>query len=135
MDIPPGPAQRSSFHLVPGGALRVLVLLLALAAFARALDHASDCPASRGLKWKEPGFCSGTSLLLADGLLFARCYQTLRLVDATPEGYRLRGEIHTHDVWKPTYNLTDIVSPVLAHGRLYVRTPEELLCYDVAASR
>ena len=84
------------------------------------------------LRWKEPGFRSGTSLLLADGLLFARCYQTLRLVEATPEGYRLRGEVHTHDVWKPTYNLTDIVGPALAHGRLYVRTPEELLCYDVA---
>ena len=87
------------------------------------------------LRWKEPGFRSGTSLLVADGLLFARCYQTLRLVEATPEGYRPRGEVHTHDVWKPTYNLTDIVCPALAHGRLYVRTPEELLCYDVVAAK
>ena len=85
------------------------------------------------VRWKEPGFRSGTSHLLADGLLFVRSYQTLRLVEATPDGYHLLGEVHTHDVWKPTVNLTDIVCPVLAHGRLYVRTPEELLCYDVAA--
>jgi hypothetical protein len=108
------------------GAFRSVVLLLVAAASAAS---------AFALRWKEPGFRSGTSLLVADGLLFARCYQTLRLVEATPEGYRLRGEVHTHDVWKPTYNLTDIVCPALAHGRLYVRTPEELLCYDVAASQ
>jgi outer membrane protein assembly factor BamB len=89
--------------------------------------------ATGDVRWREPGFRTGTSHLLADGLLFVRCYQTLRLVEATPEGYRQRGEVHTHDVWKPTVNLTDIVCPVLARGRLYVRTPEELVCYDVAA--
>jgi outer membrane protein assembly factor BamB len=78
------------------------------------------------VRWKEPGFRTGTSHLLADGLLFVRCYQTLRLVEATPDGYRQRGEVHTHDVWKPTLNITDIVCPVLSRGRLYVRTPEEL---------
>ena len=31
----------------------------------------------------------------------------------------------------PTRNLTDFVSPVLANGRLYIRTPEELICYRV----
>ena len=84
-------------------------------------------------RWREPGFRTGTSHLLADGLLFVRCYQTLRLVEATPDGYRQRGEVHTHDVWKPTVNITDIVCPVLSRGHLYVRTPEELVCYDVAA--
>lgn len=84
------------------------------------------------VRWKEPGFRSGTSHLLADALLFVRCYQTLRLIEATPDGYRQRGEVHTHDVWKPTVNLTDIVSPALSRGHLYVRTPEELLCYEVA---
>ena len=62
-----------------------------------------------------------------------RSYQTLRLVEATPEGYRERGKIKTHDVWKPTVNLTDLVMPVLSRGRLYVRTPVELICYDVSA--
>ena len=83
-------------------------------------------------RWKEPNFRTGTSALVADGLLFVRCYQTLRLVEATPEGYHQRGEVHTHEVWKPTVNITDIVAPALSHGHLYVRTPEELICYDVA---
>ena len=82
--------------------------------------------------WSEPGFKTGVALIEADGLLFVRSYQTLRLIKATPAGFRQRGEVHTHDVWKPTRNLTDFVSPVLAHGRLYVRTPDELICYDLA---
>lgn len=84
-------------------------------------------------RWKEQGFRTGTSHLLADGLLFVRCYQTLRLIEATPDGYHLRGEVHTHDVWKPTLNITDVVCPVLSRGRLFVRTPDELICYEVAA--
>jgi hypothetical protein len=82
--------------------------------------------------WSQPEFQAGVALTLADGLLFVRSYQTLRLVEATPEGYRLRGEVQTHAVWKPTLNLLDFSQPVLSRGRLYVRTPEELVCYDVA---
>jgi hypothetical protein len=29
-------------------------------------------------------------------------------------------------------NLTDFVSPVLSGGRLYIRTPEELICYWIS---
>ncbi len=68
------------------------------------------------LRWKKPGVRSGTSHLLADGLLFVRSYQTLYLIEATPERYRLLGKVHTHDVWKPTVKLTDIVCPVLSEG-------------------
>jgi hypothetical protein len=85
------------------------------------------------VKWSQPGFRSGVSLIEADGLLFVRSYQTLRLVEATAAGYRLRGEIKTHDVWKPTLNLADMVLPVLSNGRLLVRTPDELICCDVKA--
>ena len=81
--------------------------------------------------WTQPGFRNGYSLIEADGLLFVRSYQTLRLIEATPKGYVLKGEVKTHDVWKPTRNLTDLVMPVLSRGRLYIRTPEELLCYQV----
>lgn len=82
-------------------------------------------------RWSEPGFKAGVAIIEADGLLFVRSYRTLRLVEATPAGYFCRGEVQTHEVWKPTRNLTDFVSPVLANGRLYVRTPEELICYRV----
>jgi hypothetical protein len=82
--------------------------------------------------WSEPGYRAGVALTLADGLLFVRSYQRLRLIEANPEGCRVRGEVKTHDVWKPTLNLLDFVQPVLSRGRLYVRTPTELICYQVA---
>jgi hypothetical protein len=50
----------------------------------------------------------------------------------SPAGYRERGRVTTHDVWKPMLNLLDFVQPILSRGRLCVRTPEELICYVVA---
>ena len=50
--------------------------------------------------------------------MFVRSYQTLRLVEATPAGYRLLGQVQTHDVRKPTVNLTDLVMPVLSRAGL-----------------
>lgn len=82
-------------------------------------------------RWSEPGFKTGIALIEADGLLFVRSYQTLRLIASTPAGFACLGTVQTHEVWKPTRNLTDFVSPVLAQGRLYIRTPEELICYRV----
>jgi len=84
--------------------------------------------------WSEPGFQAGVAIIEADGLLFVRSYQKLRLIEATSEGFRLLGEVHTHDEWKPTINLDDFIIPVLSRGRLYVRTPHELICYQVAAN-
>ena len=83
------------------------------------------------IHWSEPGFKTGVAIIEADGLLFVRSYGTLRLVEATPNGYKCRGSVQTHDNWKPTRNLTDFVSPVLSAGKLYIRTPEELICYRV----
>lgn len=82
--------------------------------------------------WHQPDFQSGVALTLADGLLFVRSYQKLQLIEATPEGYRPHGSVKTHDVFKPTLNLIDFVQPVLSNGRLLVRTPEELISYQVA---
>lgn len=82
------------------------------------------------VQWTEPGFRSGISITEADGLLFVRSYKTLSLVEATPAGFRRLGSIQTHDVNKPTVNLIDFVMPVLSGGRLFVRTPDELICYD-----
>jgi outer membrane protein assembly factor BamB len=83
------------------------------------------------LMWKEPGFQCGVAMTIADGLLFVRSYQMLRLVEATPSGYKLRGQVQTHKVWKPTLNLLDFVQPVLSNGKLFIRTPEEIICYLV----
>ena len=91
--------------------------------------------ASGDVRWSEPGFRAGVSLTLADGLLFVRSYQSLRLIEASPAGYQLLGEVKTHHEFRPTLNLLDFVQPVLSQGKLYVRTPSELICYDVVESR
>lgn len=83
-------------------------------------------------KWTEPGFRSGVAITEADGLLFVRSYQTLRLVEATPDRYRSLGEIKVHDSRIPTVNLVDLVMPVLSGGKLFVRTPDELICFNVS---
>jgi outer membrane protein assembly factor BamB len=113
--------------------------------FTGQLEGSSDMAASKCImnlvcleaktgkvKWQEKGFRQGIALTEADGLLFVRLYQTLRLVEATPEGYRQRGEIKIHDDRRPTINLIDLVMPVLSDGRLYVRTPGELICFRVS---
>jgi outer membrane protein assembly factor BamB len=113
--------------------------------FTGALEGSSDMAASKCVMnlvcleaatgktlWKEAGFRQGTSITEAEGLLFVRSYQTLRLVEATPAGYRLLGEAKTHDNRMPTLNLVDMVMPVLSNGRLYIKTVDELICYKVA---
>jgi len=85
-------------------------------------------------RWSEPGFQQGIAITEADGLLFVRSYQTLRLVEASPTGYRKLGEVKTHDNRMPTLNLVDLVMPVLSGGKLYVRTVDELICYKVSAT-
>src|SRR6266536_436786 len=72
------------------------------------------------IRWSDPGYKTGVAIIEADGLLFVRSYQTLRLIAAEPDACHRLGEVKTHDFWKPTRNLTDFVSPVLAAGRLYI---------------
>ncbi len=84
------------------------------------------------IRWTQPNFKTGVAIIEADGLLFVRTYQTLRLIEATPDGYHVLGEVHTHNNRKASQNLTDFVSPILSRGKLYVRTPGELICYQVA---
>jgi outer membrane protein assembly factor BamB len=114
--------------------------------FGGSLEGSSDTAASKcvmnllcvdaitgKVKWSEPGFRQGVSITEADGLLFVRSYQTLRLIEATPAGYRKLGEVKTHDNHQPTLNLVDLDMPVLSGGRLYIRTCDELICYNVSA--
>jgi hypothetical protein len=83
-------------------------------------------------KWTEPGFQSGVAITEADGLLFVRSYQTLRLVEATPDGYRKRGEIKVHDCRIPTVNLVDLVMPVVSGGRpVHPDAGTKLICYKM----
>jgi hypothetical protein len=77
--------------------------------------------------WQQRGFGKGT-LLAVDGKLIAldESGKKLALVEATPAGYREQAvcRLDLQNCWS---------APALAHGRLYVRTPKELLCFDVSA--
>jgi hypothetical protein len=83
-----------------------------------------------GEEWTAPG-----SMIAADGLLFVRCFKTLRLIEANPKQYVELSKIENmHSAVSKSFNgpaLIDYVTPVLSNGRLFVRLPGELLCLDV----
>jgi outer membrane protein assembly factor BamB len=82
--------------------------------------------------WAQTGFKSGSSLISADGLLFARSFQSLYLVEASSKGYVEKGKIEKlHDVTNAQGKDGGWVMPVLSRGQLYIRTPNELICYKV----
>ena len=86
------------------------------------------------LLWKQTGFRHGVSLAAADGMLYVRDFQTLRLVEANPDRYVEKGRVENlHGLNNKRFSpgLGDWVMPVIANGRLYIRTPLEMICYDL----
>src|SRR6185437_12564579 len=85
------------------------------------------------LLWKEPGFHMGVSISAADGLVFAHDYQRVTLVEANPTAYVQKGRVEKlHNVpnvgKKMQRGLLDWSMPVIAGGRMYIRTPVEIIC-------
>jgi outer membrane protein assembly factor BamB len=77
--------------------------------------------------WQDRS-CGKCSLLYADGHLIARSERgTVSLVEATPEGFRLKGRFEQPD----RSDTSSWPHPVIAHGRLYLRDQDKLFCYDV----
>ena len=87
------------------------------------------------IKWKtEKIFRMGDFLCLADGMLFIRSHRRLDLVEAAPGSFNLLSSIenvHNYSDLKSPRALTDFVQPVVAKGKLFLRTPEELICYKI----
>jgi outer membrane protein assembly factor BamB len=75
---------------------------------------------------RGPGSGSA-AVVYADGELYFR-YENgvMALIDATPDGYRLKGAFEIPGVEKPSWP-----HPVVVDGRLYLREQDALLCYDV----
>jgi outer membrane protein assembly factor BamB len=85
------------------------------------------------LVWEQKGFPACCSIIAADGLLFARSFQSLYLVEASPKGYVQKGKIEKlHDVSNIRGADGGWAMPALAGGKLYVRTPSELICYKIS---
>ncbi len=88
------------------------------------------------LLWKHPGFHYGLSITAADGLLFIHDYQRLTLVEANRSAYVQKGRVeklHTlPNTGKNSHRgLLDWSMPVISRGRMFVRTPVELICYSI----
>ena len=75
---------------------------------------------------RGPGSGSA-AIVCADGHLYFR-YQdhTMALIEATPEGYHLKGTFKI-----ATRNGESWPHPVVADGKLYLRDQDELSCYDL----
>lgn len=88
------------------------------------------------LLWSQPGFRMGLSMAAAEGLLYVRSHQTLTLIGANPKAYVEKGRIeHIHNVRntgaRGHKGLLDWCMPVIARGRMFIRTPVEIICYDI----
>ncbi len=88
------------------------------------------------LLWSHPGFHMGLSMSAADGHIYIHSHQTLTLIEANPAAYTETGRIEKlHDVKNGGAHghrgLLDWNMPVIACGRLYLRTPTEIICYDI----
>lgn len=88
------------------------------------------------LQWSEPGFRMGLSMSAAEGLIYVRSHQLLTLIEANPVAYVEKGKIEKiHDLKntgpRSQKGLLDWNMPVIARGRMYIRTPMEIICYDI----
>jgi len=79
------------------------------------------------VKWTDRSSGKG-SLLWAEGLLYCRSEKgPISLVEATPDGFRLKGRFDQPD----RSNKKSWPHPVIANGVLYIRDQGVLLAYDV----
>lgn len=88
------------------------------------------------LQWSQRGFRMGLSMSAADGHIYVRSHQTLTLVEANPKAYVEKGRMEkVHNLRntgpRSQKGLLDWNMPVIARGRLYIRTPVEIICYDI----
>jgi hypothetical protein len=78
----------------------------------------------------------GLSMSAAGGNIYVRSHQTLTLIEANPTAYVEKGRVEkVHDLKntgpRSQKGLLDWNMPVIARGRLYIRTPVEIICYDI----
>jgi outer membrane protein assembly factor BamB len=73
------------------------------------------------------GGTGSAAVVYADGRLYFR-YQngTIKLIEASSQGYRERGSFDLPDVRKPSWS-----HPVVAGGKLFLREQDTLYCYNL----
>lgn len=85
------------------------------------------------VKWSVPGM-TRCSLLLADGLFYCQGEEgTLRLLKLSPEGPKEISKAVLKDPdGAPLLRYPAWAAPIVAHGYLYVRGKDRLVCLDVS---
>ena len=84
------------------------------------------------LQWKQPGFHYGLAIVAAEDRLYVHSFQRLTLVEANPKAYVEKGRVENlHNLTTGQKSLLDWSMPVIAKGRMFIRTPIELICYDI----
>lgn len=80
--------------------------------------------------WKERGPGGGSAaVLFAEGNLYFRYEDgTVALLEASPNGLRVKGQFKTPPMPGPAW-----AHPAIAGGRLYIRHDDALFCYDIKA--
>jgi len=79
---------------------------------------------------RPEGTRGSAAVTYADGRLYFR-YQNgaMKLIEATPEGYKEAGSFQIPGVKKPSWS-----HPVVVDGKLYLREQDTLYCYDLVTS-
>jgi outer membrane protein assembly factor BamB len=90
--------------------------------------------ATGNIKWGgniNNGGSGSAAVLYADGMLYFR-YQNgvMKLIEATPDGYREKGSFEIPGVRNPSWS-----HPVVHNGKLYLREQDNLYVYDIAAKK
>ena len=75
-------------------------------------------------------------MLGGDGRVYVRSHRTLTLIEDNPTAYVEKGRIeNVHDLRntgpRSQKGLLDWNMPVIADGRMFIRTPVEIICYDI----
>jgi outer membrane protein assembly factor BamB len=88
------------------------------------------------LLWSKPGFKMGLSLTAAEDRIYVRSHQTITLVEANAKEYVEKGRIEKVHNLKNTgprssKGLLDWNMPVISRGKMVIRTPVEIICYDI----
>jgi outer membrane protein assembly factor BamB len=81
-------------------------------------------------KWQEKEKLGKGSIVYADGHFYLREEEKaarVALIEASPEGFREHGRFNQPD----RTDKNSWTHPVIAHGRLYIRDQDVLLCYDL----
>jgi outer membrane protein assembly factor BamB len=80
--------------------------------------------------WEEKGQLGKGSIAYADGCFYLRSENgkgTLALIEASPKGYHELGRFDQPD----RSELNSWPHPVIAHGKLFIRDQNVLLCYNI----